>query len=193
MSFVRVAAAFVAGQGAQDDVEIPIAKHLRGRIRVAVKGDIFDEFVDHLEADLLVRFLAATKAQFDPDFHIVAKELDGMVPLHCEVVRIDGGRDLKLFHFVGGRALRLFAALGLFVEEFSVIYDAADRGRGVGRDLDEVQAFGLSQAKSFVQGHYTELLFGLVYDPDFPGADFTVSAVQRFTWTEGTGEERAAQ
>ena len=194
MGLLRIPGAFVSRQGAQDDIKVPVPKHLWRGICEAVRGDIFDEFVDHLEADLLVGFLASPKAQFDPNFHVITEEFNGMISFHCQVVRIDRGRDLKLFHFVGRHALmRVFAALGFFVEEFPVIDDAADRWRGIGGYLNEVEAFGLGQAQRVVQSHNAELLFGIVYDPHFPSADLSVSTMQRLTWAKRTGGKRAAQ
>ena len=66
-------------QGGHDNIEIAVAQHFGGRIRLAVGSDFFDEFVNHLEANLLMRFLAAFEPQFDPDLVIVAKELNGVV------------------------------------------------------------------------------------------------------------------
>ena len=91
------------------------------------------------------------------------------------------------------RAAGVFGALGFFVEKFSVVGEAADGGRGVGSDLDEVEAFALSQAKGVVERHDAELLFGLVQEPDLAGADLAVAAMEGFSGPEGTGRERTQE
>ena len=194
MGLAGVFGAFVAGQRAEDDAEVAVARHFGRRIRLAIRGDVFDELVDHLEADFFVRFLASAKAQLDANFHVIAQELDGVVSLGRQVVRVNRGRDLKLFHYVRRLAgVGAFIAFGFLVEEFAVIDDAANGRRGVGRDLDEVQAFGLGQPEGFIERHDAELLFGVADDADFAGTDFSVAAMQGLARMKGAGRERAAQ
>jgi hypothetical protein len=179
MGLARVFGALGAGQRAEDDIEVAVSQHLGGRVRLAIKGDVFDEPVHDFEADLLVRFLAPAKTQLHPDFHFIAKKPDGLVALGGEVVRVNGGRDLNFFHSARGRAGVGFS-FGFLVQEFPIIHDAAHGRRGIGGDLDEVQAFGLGQFQGVIERHDAQLLFGIVDDPDFAGADFPVAAMQRF-------------
>ena len=188
----RILGALVAGQRGEDDVQVAVAEHLGGRIRLAIEGDVLDELVHHLEADFLVRLLAPVEAQLDADFEVLAEELDGVVALDGQVVRVNGRRRSAApssgWRIVGAG---VFVPLGFLVEEFAVIHDAADGRRGVGGNLDQVQTFALGQAKGFVEGHDAQLLLGFVDDPDFAGADLPVAAMQGFAGTKGAREGAA--
>src|SRR5215469_18031276 len=106
----------VAVQRSQDDIKVAVAKHFGRRIRVPVCSDFFDEFVNDLEANLLMRFLAAFEPQLDPDFMLVAKELDGVVALYRQVVRVDHCGELQLLHTAGRlRGAGIFRALRFLV------------------------------------------------------------------------------
>ena len=59
------------------------------RIDAAVKRDILDELIHHLEADFLVSLLPPPEAHLDPDLHVIAEKLDGVVALGGEVVLVD--------------------------------------------------------------------------------------------------------
>jgi len=186
--------ALVPWQRAEHNVQVPVAQHLGGRIRVAVEGEVSDEAIHDLVADFFVGFLTAAKAQLHPYLKIVAEELDRVIAFDRQVVRIDGGRDLKLLHSAGRLAgMRILISLGFLVEKFAVVDDAADRRSRTRGDLDQVQAFGLSQTKRLVEGHDPKLLFGVINDSDFSGTDFAVAAVQRFAGLKRTGRKRAAQ
>ena len=177
-----------------DNVQVPVPEHLGGRISLAVRSDFLDELVHDLEPKLLVRLLAAFKPQLDADFEIIAEELDGVVPLHRQVVRVNGRRELQLFHPAGGLLpMGVLVALGLLVEEFAVVDDAANGGRGVGGNLDQVQTFDLRQAQGIVERHHAKLLFLFVQDADLPGANFPVPAVQGFSGAKRARREGAAQ
>jgi len=78
----------------------------------------------------------------------------------------------------------IFVALGLFVLEFAIIHDPANRRCCVGRNLDQVEAFVLGQAQGIVEGHHAQLLLGFIQNSDFAGADLPVSAMQRFARVE---------
>ena len=161
---------------------------------MAVEVDLFHELVHHFEPYLLVGLLPSAKAKLDADFEVIAEKLDGLVPFHPQIVGVDGGGDLKLFHSAGGLpGARIFAVLGFLVKELAVIDNAADGRRGVGGNLDQVQAFALCQTKGVIEGHDPQLLFGLVDDPDFAGTDLPVPAMQGFARMKGARRERAAQ
>jgi hypothetical protein len=177
--------ALVPGQRRQDDVEVPVAEHLGGRIRIAKSRDLFDESVHDLKADFLVRFLAALEAQLDPHLVIVAKELDGVVALYRQVVRANNRGKLQLLHPARGlRSADILAPLGLFVKELAVIDDPANRRRGRRGNLDQVETLRLRQPQRVVQSHDAKLLLGFVENPDFTGADFPVPTMERFAGVE---------
>jgi hypothetical protein len=147
-----------------------------------VQSNVADKFVYHLETDLFMRLLPSFKPQLDPDFKIVAKELDGVIALHGKIVLINAWGELQFLHPAGrlGRS-SLFAALGFFVKEFAVVDDAANRRCRVGGDLDQVQTFSLGQLQGIIKGHDAQRLLGLVKDSDFASPDFSVPAMQRLS------------
>src|SRR5688572_21032642 len=71
-----VFSAFVAGQRTEHEVDA-FAHELGREIRVAVGSDFFDELLDLAKSNLLMRHLAAAKAQGHLYFHLLAKEIDG--------------------------------------------------------------------------------------------------------------------
>src|SRR5262249_16902155 len=97
----RILGALVTVQRGQDDVQVAVAQHLGGRIGLTISSDLLDEFVHPVEADLFLGLLAPSEAKLDADFKIVAKELDGAVALHHQVVRVNSWRELQLFHPAG--------------------------------------------------------------------------------------------
>lgn len=177
----------ISRKRADNDVEVAVPEHLGRSIRVPVWGRRFDETVDDVEPEFLVRFLASSEAKLDAHFHVVAQEIDGTSEFSLEVVGVNKGRELELFHFAGGlAAMDLLAALGLLVLELSVVHDAANRRSGAGHRLNQVEASLLRQAQGVRQGHDPELLLVFVEDADFPGADLAVSAVFGFPRVKGT-------
>ena len=146
-------------------------------------GNFFDEAVNDLEAEFLVRLLPALETQLDADFHVVFKKLDGVVEFGLEIVRIDIRAELKLLHAPAG-GLVAFMSFRFFVEKLAVVDDAADgriRGRG---DFDEIELPVPGQSERGIERHDAELMLRVVYDSDFAGADFTVSAMKRFVTLE---------
>jgi len=126
-----------------------------------------------------VRLLPALETQLDSDFHVVFQEFDGVIEFRLEIVRIDIRAELKLLH-APACGLVAFVGFGFLVEELAVVDDAADRGRRVGGDFDEIELPVSGQFERGIKRHDAELLLGIVYDSDFPGADFAVSAMKRF-------------
>jgi hypothetical protein len=142
-------------------------------------GNFFDQAVDDLEAEFFVRLLPAPETQLDADFHVVIEEFDGVVEFSLKIVRIDIRAELKLLHTPAG-GLVAFVGFGFFVEELAVVDDAADGGRRVGGDFDKVELPVSGQFERGIKRHDAELLLCVVYDSDFAGADFAVSAMKRF-------------
>lgn len=193
---LRILRAFGARKGANHDVEVAVAKEFGRRIRLAVKSGILDELVHDLEPDLLVGLLTAAEAQFDANLHVVTKKLNRVVQLGFQIMRVDGRRDLNLFHLASrstGISAGFLFAFGFLVEELAVVNDAADGRGGVWSDLNEVEALGLGEPECVREGHHTELLFFVVDNPDFASADFAIPAMERFARAKRTGRERAAQ
>jgi len=150
---------------------------------LAVRRNIFDQLIDNLKADFLVRFLATPEPELNPHLHLIAKKLDRVIPFGGQVMRVDGRGDLDLLHLASGRAHMGFP-FGFFVKELAVVHDPADGGSRLRHDFDEVQVFFLRQAQSVIQGHDSEWLLLVVDYPDFAGADLPVTAVERFSWTK---------
>ena len=121
---------------------------------MTVRRHVADKFVYHLITNFLVRLLPAFEAQFDPDFEIVAQELNGVIALDGKVMRIDGWRELQLLHAAGGLGCAgVFAALGFLVKEFAIIDDPANGRHGVGDDLDQVKLLRLCKAEGVIERH----------------------------------------
>ena len=83
--------------------------------------------------------------------------------------------------------------LGLFVAELAIVHEAADRGRCVGGDFDQVHALSPRHIDRFTELENTELFMVLCDDPDLAGADFTVNPDERTSERRGTRREGAAQ
>ena len=84
----RIFRALGARQRTQHQVDG--AAHQLGReIGMAERLDRGDEFLDDLEADLGVRHFAAAKFQRDFHLHVFAQEIDRVLHLDAEVVRVN--------------------------------------------------------------------------------------------------------
>ena len=59
--------------------------------------------------------------------------------------------------------------------------------------FDEVQIFALSKPERVIKRNHAKLLFVVIDDTDFARADLSVTAVQRFTRTNGSSGKREAQ
>ena len=104
-----------------------------------------------------------------------------MIEFSIEIMRLDGGRELDFFDPIAGLVTGgFFSSLGFLVKKLSVIHDATDGGCGVRGDLDEIEVFIAGKAKCGIEGHDPELFLGIVNDPDFAGANFPISAMERF-------------
>ena len=150
---------------------------------MAVRRNIFDQLIDDLKADFLVRLLATPEPELNPHLHLVTKKLDRVIPLGGQVMRVDGRGDLNLFHLASGRAHMGFP-FGFFVKELAVVHDPAYGGSRLRHDFDQVQVFFLRQTQSIIEGHHPEWLLLIVNYSDFAGADLPVAAVERFSWTK---------
>ena len=140
-------------------------------------ADVENEAVDDFVAEVAMGHLAALEAQGGFDLVAVAEEADRLVLFGLVVVLVDGDGELDLFDgddflFLAGGAL----AFVLFVEEFAVVLDLADRGNGVGGDLYEVKGTFAGHLQGIKGGHDAKLFAVFVDDADFSGADTFVGA-----------------
>ena len=150
---------------------------------MTVGRDVLNELVDYLEADFLVRFLPTAEAELNAHFHIIAQELDRMIALGCQIMRVDYRRNLNLLHLArSGPDVRLF--FRFLVQEFAVIQNSAHGRRRMRHDFDQVELFALGEAKRIVEGHHTQLLFIVIDNPDFARANLPIAAMQRFSGTK---------
>lgn len=88
--------------------------------------------------------------------------------------------------------LGILFLLGLFVTVFAEIHEPADRRRGGGGDLDEVNPVLPREIDRVVQRDDAELFAVNSDDPDFAGADFAVDPDKR-SRRKSTWGIRAAQ
>ena len=161
---------------------------------MAIGSELLEKLSDHLKPKFRMGHFAATKLQVYFHLHILAKELDGMLHFHAQIMRIDFRAELDLFDFVGVLMFfGFFFALGLFVAEFAEIYDAADWRYCIGSDFDQVHATGAGHIQRFAKGHYSELFAIAANYPDFAGTDFPINPDERTGGRRRTWRKRATQ
>ena len=138
-------------------------------------GEFFDEFFHHLKAKLRMGQLASAKAQSDLDLHLLAQELHGMMQFHPEIMRVDGGTELDFFD-LGGVLMfpGFFIALGLLVTVLAKIDQSANRRRGSGGNLNQIDAVSTRGIDGILQRKDAQLFAIDANDPDFAGTDFPV-------------------
>jgi hypothetical protein len=124
-----------------------------------------------------VRHLAA--AEEDGELHLVAaiEESRGLPSLRFEIMIVDLRPYADLFQFddmLIATGFALFPAL--LVPEFAIIHQSADRGDGVRRDLDQVEAPVARHLQRFERGNDANLLALLVDEPDLADPDTLVDA-----------------
>ena len=101
-----------------------------------------------------------TPAETDAHLHLVAalQELDGVLRLGLNVVFLDGGGKLHLFHRDG---LLVFAhlalAFGLLIAMLVVVHQLAYRRLGIGHDLDQIQLRLFRQLHCAGNGQHAKL------------------------------------
>ncbi len=136
---------------------------------------IFFDFAKSGNPVLLVRQLAAHKAQIDFDLVAVEQEATSMTNLHIDVVIVRAWSHLDLFHRDHGLFfLGFFFFLFVFILPLAVIHDfASGRSRG-GRDLKKIQTSGFGDRQRFTRGHHSDHLSRLVDQAHLLGEDLTV-------------------
>src|SRR5215470_14328605 len=143
----------------------------------AAVGQVFFEPVEQLNAEFLVRYLAATEP--DRRFHLipVGQNLPGMLHLEIVVVLIGGGAKLNLLDLDDDLfLLGLVRPLLLLVKILAEVNDATDRRLGLGRDFDQVVAALASNPEGLLRRHNAKLLPLLIDYPHFFRANTLVDA-----------------
>src|SRR3954470_17101488 len=138
-------------------------------------GQFFDEILNDLKTELLVRHFAAAETQSDLHLHVFAEKVDGVRQLDPKIVRINGRAELHFLYFIGVLALfGFFVFLGLLVTELAVVNKAADGRRGVWRDLDEIDTLIAREIQRVLQRQDAILVAVSAQDAYFAGTDFAV-------------------
>lgn len=164
----------VPGQRANHDDDIAPVQ-LGFKVRVAPRGNLLQEFLNNLKTKLRVRHLAPSEAQRHLHLHLITQEIDGVHGLHPKVMRINLGAELDLLHLVGVLVLPgFFFALRLFVTEFAVIDQTADRWIGIWCHFDQVHAVLTRQGQGLSQREDPDLFSIDANYADFPGTDLAV-------------------
>ena len=138
-------------------------------------GTLVGELDQQVLTDLGVGHLTTAEADGDLTAVAVGQELLCIAQLDIEVIHVNAGGHpdfLDLHHTLV--LAGLFLSLGLLEAELAVIHDLADRGNGIRRDLDQVQALLLCDAQSFQSGHNAQLFTGLRDQSNLLVADFFI-------------------
>ena len=139
-------------------------------------GEVVAHALNDLEAEFLVRHLAA--AELELNFHLVplVEEILGMADFREVVVRVDVYAEFDFLH-LANRMLFVLLLLGEVVAELAEIDDTADGRLGVRRDLHEVEPHRAGAADGLVEPHDADLFArGGNDDTHLPGADAFVDA-----------------
>ena len=97
--------------------------------------------------------LLAAETQDHLDLHAFAEEIDRVVQLECEVVRVDVRAKLDLLDFDrDGGFFLLLAEFFLLVGIFSVVGDPADRRLCIGGNLNQIQPLLFGHSHGFLNG-----------------------------------------
>ena len=157
LSFYKSALLFVFSLGGEEHKHEP-ALQLGVLFHVGYFRTALSELHQKLLTDVGVRHLAAAEAH--ADLHAVAlfEELDGVFHFGVQIVGVNTGghTDLLDLHHALVFAGFLFF-LHLIEAEFAIVHDLADRGHGVGRDLDQIEILLGCQLQRSLAGHDAQL------------------------------------
>jgi len=136
---------------------------------------VFDDAIQDVVAKLPMIIFAAAEIEraFDP--MSLFQKIDGVT--HLRAIVMIGHIGVKLYFFDSG--LALFCILfffALFIFEFAVIHDPANRWIGSRRDFDQIQLPFAGSVQGFSSAHDTDLCPVEVDKPDFGYADFVIDA-----------------
>jgi hypothetical protein len=153
------------------------AFHARHELDDPSVSDVLDEAVDLGIPQFAMGHLAAAETQAGLDLVAFGQKTDGLIFLGLVVVLVE--RDGKL-HFLDDDDLLLFArrvfTLFFFLEEATVILDAADRRDCVGRDFHQIEATLTGDLQRLEGRKNPHLLPIFVDHTDFTCTDFFVDA-----------------
>ena len=138
-------------------------------------GAALRKLQQQLLTDIGVSHLSAAETNSDLAAVTVGQELLSIALLDIEVIDVNAGGHpdfLDLHHTLVLAGFLL--SLGLLKAVLAVIHDLADRGHGIGRDLDQVQVLLLGDAQSFQRGHNAQLFTGLRDQSNLLVADFFI-------------------
>lgn len=140
--------------------------------RAGIDGsDILNSFshsIHDLGADLVVAQLARTITDRDLDLVAFIQKLDRLLGLDPEVVGIDIGPQLQLFHFQArGLLALLFTDALLLIHMMSIIHDPANWRIPFRCHLDQVQRLALGTFEGGLEGNNPQLLSFAIDEPDF--------------------------
>ena len=125
--------------------------------------------------EILVGHLAAAEPQRHLHLVAVLEEADHVAHLDIVVMGVGVRAELDLLDLDDLLLLpRLAFALLRFVLELAEVHDLADRRRGVGGDLDEVEAGIFGHPEAAVGGHDADVLAVCSDEPYFVGPDAIV-------------------
>src|SRR5271166_1849188 len=140
----------------------------------------------HAHADVLMRHLAAAKAQSHLDLVAFINERLHGAHLHLIVVLINVRANLDLLDLNDFLLLLSFVLLFLlFVFELAEVQDLAHRRVGVRADLDQIKADGEGALHRFARAHDTLHLALLVDQTDLRYPDFLIYAWAVAGWRSG--------
>jgi len=166
----------------RDDRMQDCAFHARHEFHYTHLADITDKAVDDVIAEIAVSHLAAAETKTRLDLVAALQKLDGLILFGLVVVLIHGDRELD-FLDDDNLLLLLGGAFGLFllVEKAAVVLNAADRGNGVRRNLDEIEPALASDFERFERSKDSHLFAVFVDHADFAGANAIVDADKRLS------------
>jgi hypothetical protein len=145
-------------------------------------ANIPDKAVDDVVAEVAMGHLAAAETKTRLDLVAALQELDGLILFGLVVLLVHGDGEFDFLNdddllLLLGSALRLF----LLVEKAAVVLNAADRGNGVRRNLDQIEPALARDLESFKGGQDAHLFAVFVDHADFAGANAIVDADKRLS------------
>ena len=130
--------------------------------------------VDECQAKFLMRDFTPTKAQRDFDLIACFQKAPDIAHLDIEVALVSARAEFDFLGFNNGLpGLGFGGFFLLLIAEFAVIYQAADRGRGVGGDFHQVYIALSGHAQSFLQGDDTQRFIVRAVQAHLRSGDFS--------------------
>ena len=124
-------------------------------------------------ADVLVSDLTAAETNAEFDLFALAQPFGGPLDVELKVIFVRFGAQLDLLDGDLDLILLGFALLAaLFILEFAVIHDAADRRFGIWRHFNQIQPNIVSPLLGITDIHHTYIGIGVINKPNFAGAAY---------------------